>query len=290
MNLKKKKMIAVAGVVLALSVGVTGCTKDEVVAKVNDSEITKTELYDYLVEQGGEQALDALISEKIVETEIAKQNIEISDEEIEENLAEMQDYYGGEEELNNAIASYGYTLDDIKDNIVTNLQLEKILEPYIEISDEDISAYFEENKESLNEVEQVKASHILVETKEVADEVVTKINQGGDFAELAKEYSIDTSNSGNGGDLGYFARGRMVPEFEAAAFSAEVGEISDPVESEFGFHIIKVEDKKEAKEANLADLKEDIRKTLFQNEMGTAYNTWYTEKLEEYKITKSLTN
>lgn len=290
MNLKKKKMILVAGVVLALSVGLTGCTKDEVVAKVNDSEITKTELYDYLVEQGGEQALDALISEKIVDSEIEKQNIQVSNEEIDENLAEMQEYYGGEEELNNAIASYGYTLDDIKDNIEINLQLEKILEPYIEISDEDINAYFEENKESLNEVEQVKASHILVETKVLADEVITKLNAGGDFAELAKEYSIDTSNSGNGGDLGYFARGRMVPEFEEVAFSTDIGKTSDPVESEFGFHIIKVEDKKEAKEANLEDLKEDIKKTLFQNEMGTAYNTWYTEKLEEYKITKNLAN
>lgn len=287
MNLRTSKKVLVVGIIAIIALGITGCAKEEVVAKVNDKEITKEELYDYMVSQNGAEALDSLISEKIVETEIEKEKIVVSDEEIQKSLDEMTEYYGSEEELNNAIKSFGYTMDDIKKNITTNLQLEKILEPYITITDEQVQAYFEANKESLNQAEQVKASHILVETKEVADEVKTKINGGADFAELAKEYSTDTS-SAKGGALGYFGRGQMVPEFEDAAFSMKVDEISEPIETEYGFHIIKVEDKKEAKQAVFEDLKDTIKGTLSQEQMGTAYNTWYQEKLAEYEITNNL--
>lgn len=288
MNLRTSKKVLVVGIIAIIALGITGCAKEEVVAKVNDKEITKEELYDYMVSQNGAEALDSLISEKIVETEIEKEKIVVSDEEIQKSLDEMTEYYGSEEELNNAIKSFGYTMDDIKKNITTNLQLEKILEPYITITDEQVQAYFEANKESLNQAEQVKASHILVETKEVADEVKTKLDGGADFAELAKEYSTDTSNSATGGALGYFGRGQMVTEFDNAAFSMKIDEISEPIQTKFGFHIIKVEDKKEAKQAVFEDLKDTIKGTLSQEQMGTAYNTWYQEKLAEYEITNNL--
>lgn len=284
----KGSKLFILGLLAVSVIGFTGCTQKEVVAKVNDVEITKEELYDQLVAQNGEAALNALISEKILSAEVEAKKITVSDEEIQENIDEMTEYYGGEEEMNNALVQYNLTLDDVKENIVNNLQLQKILEPYIEISDDEIAQYFENNKDYLDQAEEVKASHILVESKEVADEVKEKLDGGADFAELAKEYSTDTSNSQFGGSLGYFGRGEMVPEFEEVAFSMKVDEISEPVETQFGFHIIKVEDHKEAKEATLDESKEDIRKTIFQDKMGDAYNTWYTEMLEEYKITNYL--
>lgn len=284
----KGSKLFILGLLAVSVIGFTGCTQKEVVAKVNDVEITKEELYDQLVAQNGEAALNALISQKILSAEVEAKKITVSDEEIQENIDEMTEYYGGEEEMNNALVQYNLTLDDVKENIVNNIQLQKILEPYIEISDDEIAQYFENNKDYLDQAEEVKASHILVESKEVADEVKEKLDGGADFAELAKEYSTDTSNSQVGGSLGYFGRGEMVPEFEEVAFSMKVDEISEPVETQFGFHIIKVEDHKEAKEATLDESKEDIRKTIFQDKMGDAYNTWYTEMLEEYKITNYL--
>lgn len=290
----KKTISYIALIVLVVGViTVTGCTADgdsssngsgEVVAKVNDSEISKEELYDLLVEQNGAQILDALIVEKIVDFEVEKENIEITDEEVQADIDSMKEQYGGEEQFNMALAQSGMTEDDLKEDIKMNLRLKKLVDPYLEISEEDIQAYFEENKEKLGQPEQVKASHILVESEETANEVKAKLNDGEDFAELAGEYSIDPGSKDNGGELGYFGRGRMVPEFEEASFNLEVGKISEPVKTSNGYHIIKVEDKKEAKEATFEDSKEEIKDILANQQMGEAYQQWYTNVYEEYDI------
>lgn len=284
-----KSKLLVIGLLAVASVGFVGCAQKEVVAKVNNVEITKEELYEQLVAQNGEAALNALIAEKIMLAEVEKNNITVLDEEIQKNIDEMTEYYGGEDEMNNALTDYNMTMDDMKENITTNLQLKKILEPYITIEDQEIEEYFNANKAYLDEAEQVKASHILVDTKELADEVKGKLDGGAEFAELAKEYSTDTSNSQNGGSLGYFGKGEMVAEFENTAFSMSVGEVSEPVQTSFGYHIIKVEDHKEAKEATFDEFKDDIKETLFQEKMGVAYNTWYEEMLKQYEITNYLT-
>ena len=284
----KTKTLVLLSLLTVLVISLAGCTQEEVVAKVDDTKITKDELYDKLVEANGKEVLDALISEKILEKEIEKNKIVVTDEEIEEELNKITEYYGSEEALTNELKTAGYTIDDIKGNITTNLQVTKILEPYITITEDEKLAYFEANKVSLNQAEEVKASHILVETKEEADSIKTKLDAGEDFAELAKEFSTDGSNSQKGGDLGFFGRGRMVPTFDEAAFSLEVDKISDPVETEFGFHIIKVVEKKEAKVATYEDFKDEVADILFEEKMGPAYATWYKEKIGEYDITNNL--
>ncbi len=170
------------------------------------------------------------------------------------------------------------------DDIEKNLYLKKLLEPRIPITEEEMKEYFEENKDSLGQEEEVKARHILVESEETALEVKKKLDEGEDFGELAKEYSTDTSNSQQGGDLGFFGKGKMVKEFEDAAFSLEIGEISEPVKTELGYHIIKVEDRKEAEEADFEKSKDEIKDMIFQERFQEAYDTWLQEKLEEYEI------
>lgn len=297
-KITKGKKIYSYILLIILSIGilsVTGCTANdkaatdgEIVAKVDDEKITKEELYNLLVEQGGQQALDALIVEKIIDLEIDKNKIEIDEAKIEEELNKMKESYGGEEEFNQAIGYYGITVDKIEENIAMNLKMKSLIEPYIEISDEEMTTYFEENKDSLSQEEQVKASHILVETKEEADEVKEKLSSGEDFAELAKEYSIDDSNKDSGGELGFFGRGKMVKEFEDAAFSLEIGKISDPVQTNFGYHIIRVDEKKEAKEATFEEVKEEIKDIIIEQKTPEAYGKWYEEKQGEYKITNYL--
>ncbi|NQD68004.1 foldase [Bacillus haikouensis] len=267
---------------------VFGFSKEDVVAKVGSKSISKEDLYTTLVDQYGEAALDTLIAEKIVELESEEEEITVKESEMDEELQTIQDSYGDEEAFNEALASSGASLDSVKENIKTYLLTEKLLKDRISISDDQIKEYFEANKDSFAQAEQVEASHILVEDEETAEEVKDKLADGGDFAELAKEYSTDTSNAESGGELGFFAKGEMVAEFDEKAFAMKAGEISEPVKTEFGYHIINVTDKKAAKEAVLEDHKEEVKDILFDQALQTEYGTWLEEQKEEYKIENSL--
>lgn len=266
----------------------TAVRADQVVARVNGEEITKDQLYDNLKGQYGKDALDQLISEKIIESELKKNNITVSDEDTQKELQGMIAQYGGQEQFNALLANYGYSIEDFTENIATNLKLKKLLESRITITEADMRAYFEQNKENFSVEEQVKASHILVDSEAKAKEVKEKLAAGGDFAELAKEYSIDTGSAPNGGQLGLFPRNTMVKEFEDMAFSLAPGTISEPVKTKYGYHIIKVEEKITAKPAVYEENAEKIKSTLIEEKLPDVYNTWMEEKYSEYKIEKLL--
>jgi len=188
-----------------------------------------------------------------------------------------------------ALQQSGMTEKVFKENIVQFLSLQKLMEPRIKITDEEMKAFFEENKEAMAKPAEVEASHILVEDEKKANEVAKKLKEGGDFAKLAKEYSTDKSNAENGGELGFFTADKMVPEFSEAAFAMKPGEISDPVETSHGFHIILVTDKKEAKDAVYKDNVDVIKANISEQKLETEYPVWIEEMQEKYKITNSLT-
>lgn len=287
-NKKGYIIVSILAVTLIITSVAYAKSKENIVGRVGDEDITKDELYEYLIKENGQTALDSLVAEKIINLEATKEKINITSEEIETKLKETIEENGGEETFNQTLEYYGYTMDDIKKNIKQDLIVKKLLEPNIKITEHDMKTYFEENKESFNVKEQVKASHILIDTEEKAKEIKQKLETGEDFAKLAKEYSIDTSNNENGGELGFFAKGDMVKEFEDAAFSLEVGKISDIVKTEYGYHIIKVEEKKEAEEAKYEENKEKIKDLVFEDKLPTEYNTWIENKLTEYEIETSL--
>jgi len=275
-------IVAAAVLIVALSLN-----NGEVVAKIGEEEISKDQFYDRLLEMYGSQVLDSMITEKIVELEAKKAKISVTDEDVQKELDKMIEQVGGEEMFNFQLAYSGYTMDQMKEELKNYLTIVKILEPKIEITDEEINSYFEENKDRFAQEEEVQASHILVDDEETANKVKKLLDDGGDFAALAKEYSKDGSAQ-SGGDLGYFTKGEMVQEFEYAAFSMEIGQVSEPVKSEYGYHIIKVTDKKEAQEATLENSKDEIKDILRNQKVNELYPTWITEMQEQYDIKNNL--
>ena len=276
-------LILVVVVALAAIVGSSFSSRSETVASVDGNKITKDDLYEIMSAQYGGSIVDTLITNKVIELEAEKQGVEISSDAIEEELDAFIESYGGEDSFNSALEYSGITLDDFKYDIEIYLMTKELMSPDIEITEEDMETYFEENKADFAQPEQVRASHILVEDEATAKEVLEKINAGEDFAELAKEYSTDGSAE-NGGDLGFFGTGEMVEAFETAAFALEVGEVSDIVETEHGYHIIKVTDKQEAADAVYEDHKEEIKEILIEEEMNANYSTWLEELKESYDI------
>lgn len=281
----KKAMYIAIGAVLAASIFLmTGFIQKEAIASVNGADIDKEELYERMLASSGAATLDLMISDEIVKQEAEKAEVKVSQDEIDAEMKKYGEQFGGMEALQSILKTSGVTEDQLEGDIETYLMIEKLIGPDIEITDEQIKTYFEENKESFAQPEQVEASHILVATKEEADEVAQKLKDGDSFATLAAEYSTDTATAENGGELGSFGVGEMATEFEEAAFAMEVDEISKPVETEFGFHIIKVTGKTEAAEANLEDSKEQIKETLFDEALNTQYATWIAEKKQSYDI------
>ncbi|TYP59949.1 peptidylprolyl isomerase [Thermosediminibacter litoriperuensis] len=289
----KRKIVTcliIATAVLALIAGCSFRSSKEVVARVNGEEISKDELYDVMVKLIGEKALDYLISQKIIELEAKKQNIDVSDEDIQKELKKVYEYYGGEEAFTQSLQMNGYSLGEYKKDLAVEIKIKKLLEPKISITEEEIKSYFEENKEDFAQGKQVRARHILVEDEEKANEIIAKLKSGEDFAELAKQYSTDTATKEKGGDLGFFGSGDMVKEFEEAAFSLKVGEISSPVKTQYGYHIIKVEEIKEAQEANYEESKDEIKDILFNQKVQQQYSTWIQELYKQYKVENLLAN
>lgn len=286
----KKIILPILGIVLIalIVVAVILVQKSNTVASVDGEKITQNDLDEALNKQYGTSILQTLIANKVVDLEAEKEKIKVTDKEKKAELDDLIESSGGEDAFNAALEANGASKADIEEELLRYLKIKKLLEPRIEITDDQIKSYFDENKASFDTPEQVEASHILVADEKTAKEVKKKLNDGEDFADLAKEYSTDTATKDNGGKLGYFSSGQMVEEFEKAAFSMDVDEISDPVKTDNGWHIIKVTGHKDAVEAKLDDHKDEIKDTLFEQQMNTEYSTWLTEIEAKYDIDNKL--
>ncbi|MCE4050656.1 MULTISPECIES: peptidylprolyl isomerase [Bacillaceae] len=289
--MKNKKIILpiLAVVLIALIVvAVILVQKNNTVASIDGEKITQDDLNEALNKQYGTSILETLIANKVVDLEAEKEKVKVTDKEQEDELNELIESSGGEDAFNAALEANGASKADIEEELLRYLKIKKLLEPRIEVTDDEIQAYFDENKASFDTPEQVEASHILVADEKTAKEVKQKLDDGEDFADLAKEYSTDTATKENGGELGYFSSGQMVEEFEKAAFAMDVDEISDPVETTNGWHIIKVTGHKDAVEAKLDDHKDEIKDTVFESKMNTEYSTWLEEVKADYDIKNNL--
>jgi peptidyl-prolyl cis-trans isomerase C len=167
------------------------------------------------------------------------------------------------------------------------LLLKKEIEDKVQVTEDEARALFDENQDKFTIGSQLRASHILVETEDEAKNIHDRITKGEDFAKLAKELSKDQGSAAKGGDLGYFGRGRMVPEFERAAMSLKPGEVSSPVRSRFGYHIIKLTDIKKGDQASFDQSKAAIQKQLQGQKQKALLDTFIEKLRAERKITKN---
>ena len=167
----------------------------------------------------------------------------------------------------------------VKEEMLANFNLQKAIES-VKVADEEAQAYYTENKEQFVKGESVSASHILVDDEEKAKSIMAKIEAGElSFEDAARENSSCPSSQ-NGGALGEFTKGQMVPEFDEAVFSMAVGELRGPVKTQFGFHIIKLTAKNEAAELPFEEVKEQVKAMLLNDKRKKAYES----KINQLKI------
>ncbi|MDD2494176.1 MAG: peptidylprolyl isomerase [Tissierellia bacterium] len=208
-------------------------------------------------EQGRKKLIDELIMHELIYSEALDNNYE-NDQE------------------------FLVVLNNMKKSLLQQYGLSKLMNS-ITASDEEIKDYYERNKSIYKTKESVRASHILVDTKEKADEILEDITDGLKFEDAAAQYSSCPSKQA-GGDLGQFGRGQMVKEFEDAVFAMQKGEISDPVKTQFGYHIIKLVDSIPERDSSLEEVKEEVRKKVLTEKQDKAYNNKKEELKKLYKV------
>lgn len=292
-----------------------------VVAKVNDVEIPAAELTQAVnAALGQNPQLKGMVTsedkmaefkksvlQKMIETELLDQEgekLEIADfdAKVDEKMAALKKSFPDPQKFQDALAKQKMTEEDLRNKVEKGIRIETLLKEKIKnkisISDEEVKKFYETNKDKMKEKAAVRASHILVRVAKDApkeeDETARKkiegllarVKNGEDFKKLARENSEDPSAKMNGGDLGYFTHGQMVPEFDQAAFALKVGQTSGVVRTSFGYHIIQCVDKKPAREIPLKDATGNIRKylekTAFQANMRK-----YLDSLRETAVVRT---
>ncbi len=295
-----------------------GTDASAVAIQVNDQVVTQGEFDDELQQQmtrleqqlgGGQQSpeivaqlsqirqhmkqqmVDQKVMQLLLEDYLAKATMEVTPEEIEKQWTEIASQFPDEATLNQTLQREGMTVADAKQQVAQQVKLDKLMKQELgesEVTDAEAKAHFDAHPDDYSEPTQVRARHILIKTKEGDKEAIEAIHKrilaGEDFATLAKENS-DCPSSEQGGDLGFFEKGRMVPAFADAAFALNVGEVSKPVQTEFGYHIIKVEERKEAGNREFAEVKEDIKQQMKQEKTHDSLGQFMDRLKKAAKIT-----
>lgn len=244
--------------------------KDKILAVVNGEEIKQSEVNNFIQalgyrgaqfnnEEGRKRLTDELINRKLLFFDAKKTGLDKDEIYVKEVKKQS-------EEL-------------LKDFAMANIINS------VRVSDDELKEYYESRKDNFKVQPTFTASHILVESEDLAKEIKEKIDNNGDFAQLAKEYSTCPSKE-QGGDLGTFQQGQMVKEFENALIENEIGDIVGPVKTQFGYHIINIKDKTEGKVKSFEEAKNEVKQTLLQLKQQQAYIDATDRLQKEYKIEK----
>jgi peptidyl-prolyl cis-trans isomerase C len=288
------------------------------VAKVNGKKITETEVAKetqrLATQMSGQmnpeqvqsmlgafrkQAIENMISRLLLEQAVNKEGVKVAQTDVDARMGDIKKSFPSEQDFASRLQSMGMTPEDFQREIESTMKFEALFAKHateVQIpTDAEIKAFYDANSGDFQQTEQIRASHILVtvgkdDTPAVKSEKMAKITKirndikgGADFAQMATQYS-DCPSKERGGDLGYFGKGQMVAPFDAAAFALKVGDLSDIVTTDFGYHIIKVTDHKQARTITLDDAKQDIAKYLQNQQKQAAIGTYIESLRGEAKI------
>jgi peptidyl-prolyl cis-trans isomerase C len=309
--------------VSVLLVVVAGCSAAEPVANIESpskkvavfegGEVTLGEVQQFAQQSGlGElspespqyEALIAQIMPQLVEIEIAKayaeeQGITVSEQDVNQEVETLKDQVaqqaqgqdiGREEAFDQALQQAGITEEQLRQQIREQLPIQKVQERVAGgagPSQEEVEQFYEQNKAAQFTTPETRCTrHILFnkDQKDKAEEVKKQLQNGGDFAALAKEYSQDPGSAEQGGDLGCIGKGETVPSFEEAVFNAEQGEIVGPVETEFGYHVIEVTDIQEEVTQPLSEVEAQIRDQLTTEAQSEEFTAWLQKQKEQRNV------
>jgi peptidyl-prolyl cis-trans isomerase C len=314
-------MVMGAAFILAFALPLTSAlAKDEpakIAAKVDnrtiDMQTFEQEVAKYMMQYQGDrknlppafmkqirtQAINTLINREVLLQESEKRGIKADKEEVQKGIKSVQNRFPSQEKFQEALKNLKLTQKDFERQYMQQSKIQMLLDQEIiskiKIKEDEAKAFFDANSQQFDQKEKVRARHILIKVEKTADEkaksqarkkllgIQKKIMSGEDFAEMAKEHSQGPSNV-KGGDLGYFSKGQMVKPFEQVAFTLAAGEVSDIVETRFGYHLIKVEDRKASKKAVYADQKQKIMDKLKNERSQKEVNAFINKLRQEAKI------
>lgn len=297
---------------------VSDLKEDSMIVSVNGSVITKSEVdseRDKLVRQFQgkippdqmeailpklwNQALENLINLRLLTQEADRRNIQHDNEAIDKQISQISSRFPDPKKFKEQLATLGISEEKLRSEIGESLRIEKLLENEPkqdqEVSEKDIEDFYRENPENFRMSERIQASHILIkvdpkaapEVKEQKRQklsgILGEIKNGADFAKLAGEHS-DCPSKSRGGDLGLFERGKMVKPFEDVAFQLKVGEVSDIVETQFGFHLIKLTDRQDGQVMPMEKARERIKSHLGRQKQSQVINDFLMKLRSEAKI------
>ncbi|EKN70248.1 PpiC-type peptidyl-prolyl cis-trans isomerase [Neobacillus bataviensis LMG 21833] len=248
--------LSLAGGVLVLGACNQGGSKTVVESKAGN--VTQDELYNSMKEKIGDQALQQLVYEKVL-----SKKYKVTDKELNDKINQLKSDLGANFET--TLAQYGYkSEDDLKKTMKLGMMQEKAALKDVKVTDKELKDYYD------SYTPDIKARHILVKDEATANEVKKKLDEGAKFEDVAKEYSTDTASAQNGGDLGTINntnKAQYDADFIKAAFALKAKEISAPVKTQFGYHIIQVTEKQEKKP--FADMKKDIEYQVKSSKLKT---------------------
>ena len=248
-----------------------------------------------------QQIMPQLVGVEIAKAYASEHNITVSDQEVDQQIDKIKQQVGeqarasgqnlsNQEAYEQALKQNNITEEELRDDLRETLPVQKVQEKVAgnaEPTDEEIQKFYEQNKEAqFTTPEQRCVRHILFakDQEQKAEDVKKQLEDGADFAKLAKEYSQDPGSAENGGDLGCLGKGETVPPFEEAAFGAEEGEIVGPVKTEFGYHLLEVTDAKPQQTRPLSEVESEIRTQLSQEEQSQAFTEWLDEQKKQRNV------
>jgi peptidyl-prolyl cis-trans isomerase C len=250
-----------------------------------------------------EQILERLIGYELLYQESKRKGIKAEQEKVDGQFEALKGGFSTEAEFEHSLREMNLDEAAVKAKLERGLAVKRLIDTEIgqnlEVGDTELETFYAEHPEAFKKPERVRASHILIKVAPQAEEsekaearkelevIRERLGKGEDFGSLAREFS-DGPTGGKGGDLGYFGRGQMVKPFEEAAFALKPGEVSDIVETRFGYHLIKVVDKKPESEVAYADVKQRLRKHLEQKKMQQEIGVYVEALREKAKVERYL--